>query len=361
MALHDREQAAATQVLLVNHGETDWSQDQRFVGVSDVPLSARGRQQAARLAEYLATAPITAIYSSPLQRALETAAAVAAPHRLQPIVSEGLREMSFGDWEGRTRADVMAEYPAVFGAWTRDPSTVRTPHGETVHEVANRASAAIKEIARAHAGEPVVVVGHQTVNRIVLCQLLGIGPAGYRDRLSQDPAALNCVEIDARGRGHLMLLNQTAYFEQPRGASAQPDPEPAQVEPAAEGEGVRTWIVPDGYLPTPVNDGQPLQSHEALCVLNTGTRDAHLLFDFFFEDRPAITDVPVTIPGQRTLHVRLDRPDHLNGTELPRDVPFATRIRSDLPVVVQHSRLDTSQTNLALMTTIAYPVVDTPG
>jgi hypothetical protein len=122
------------------------------------------------------------------------------------------------------------------------------------------------------------------------------------------------------------------------------------------GEGARVWIVPDNYLPTPLNDGQAYQSHEALCVLNTGTEDAELRIDFYFEDRAPIKDVRVQVGAERTLHIRLDRPDHLNGTELPRDVPFASRIRSNVPVVVQHSRLDTTQPNMTLMTTMAYAV-----
>lgn len=120
------------------------------------------------------------------------------------------------------------------------------------------------------------------------------------------------------------------------------------------GNGARTWIVPDDYLPTPINDGQAYQSHESLCVLNTGLVDAELRIDFYFEDRPPILDVAVRVAAQRTLHIRLDRPDHLNGVELPRDVPFASRIRSSVPIVVQHSRLDTTQANLTLMTTMAY-------
>jgi probable phosphoglycerate mutase len=360
MASQEREQPTITRVLLVQHGETEWSREDRFAGTSDVTLSERGHWQAAQLAERLKGERLAAVYSSPLYRALETAKVIAAPHRLQPTVVDGLREMDFGDWEGRTRGSVIAEYAPVYAAWTRDPATVRTPHGESGFEVAARAAAAVKDLARMHVGETILVAGHRTVNRLVLCQLLGIGLSGYRERLAQDVGALNCVDIDARGRGHLIFLNDISHLDEQREVRQRARPQPSP-EPTGPGEGVCTWIVPDNYLPTPLNDGQAFQSHEALCVLNTGTQDVQLHFDFFFEDRPCIPDVPVTVPAQRTLHIRLDRPEQLNGTELPRDVPFATRIRSDQPVVVQHSRLDTSQTNLALMTTIAYPVVNPPA
>lgn len=120
------------------------------------------------------------------------------------------------------------------------------------------------------------------------------------------------------------------------------------------GEGARTWFIPDGYLATPPDAEAAYFSHEAICVLNTGEVDAHLRLDFYFEDRAPIKDVAVTVGAERTFHIRLDRADHLGGVALPRDVPYAIRVRADVPVVVQHSRMDTTQPNLTLMTTIAY-------
>ncbi len=121
-------------------------------------------------------------------------------------------------------------------------------------------------------------------------------------------------------------------------------------------EGARTWLIPDGYMATPPNDGQPYQSHEAICILNTGAQDVHIQLDIYFEDRDPLKDIAVTVKAERTFHVRLDKPEHLGGASIPRDVPYAVRVRADAPVIVQHSRLDTTQTNMALMTTIAYPV-----
>lgn len=119
-------------------------------------------------------------------------------------------------------------------------------------------------------------------------------------------------------------------------------------------EGARVWLIPDGYLPERSQGDQP--SHEAICVLNTGLRDATLRITFYFEDRPPLRDVEVVVPAERTRHVRTDEPEQLGGQSLPRGVPYAVRVASDHPVVVQHSRLDTSATALALMTTLAHPV-----
>lgn len=120
------------------------------------------------------------------------------------------------------------------------------------------------------------------------------------------------------------------------------------------GEGARIWLVPDGYIPE-ASTGP--RSHEAICVLNTSVRDAHLSIAFYFEDREPIKGVRVDVPAERTRHVRTDIPDHLGGAEVPRGVPYAVRVESDVPVIVQHSRMDTSQAALALMTTLAHPAV----
>jgi len=116
--------------------------------------------------------------------------------------------------------------------------------------------------------------------------------------------------------------------------------------------GKKTWFVPDGYLPGDSSHGVP--SHEAACVLNVGRRDAHLAFTFYFEDRAPVGPVDVVVGAGRTRHVRLDDPAAIGGVELPRDVPFAYAVRSDEPVVLQHSRLDTSAEAYTLFTTIAY-------
>ena len=111
--------------------------------------------------------------------------------------------------------------------------------------------------------------------------------------------------------------------------------------------GKRRWVVPDGYLP-----GTP-PSHESACVLNVGSQPARLSFTFFLEDREPLGPVEVVVPARRTLHLRLDDPAALHGLELPRDVPYAYSVESDEPVVLQHSRLDTTG-GYTLFTTVAY-------
>jgi hypothetical protein len=119
-------------------------------------------------------------------------------------------------------------------------------------------------------------------------------------------------------------------------------------------EGAYVWLIPDGYIPEVST--ATLLSHESICVLNAADEQAHLSITFYFEDRDPIRDVRVTVPPERTRHIRTDLPEHLGGATVPKGVPYAVRVACDVPVTVQHSRVDTSQEALALMTTMAHPV-----
>lgn len=116
-------------------------------------------------------------------------------------------------------------------------------------------------------------------------------------------------------------------------------------------EGARTWLVPDGFLPEESSGSQ--ESHEAICILNTSDRDTRLSVSIYFEDREPIKNVFVDVPAERTRHIRTNG---IEGVEIPRGIPYAVRVESDVPVTVQHSRMDTTQPALSLMTAMAYPV-----
>jgi hypothetical protein len=115
--------------------------------------------------------------------------------------------------------------------------------------------------------------------------------------------------------------------------------------------GKLAWYVPDAYLPAESSAAAP--SHESSCLLNSGEQDAHVRFTFFFEDRDPLGPVELVLGARRTRHVRLDDPSAIGGLELPRGVPYAYSVESDVPIVVQHSRLDTSA-GYTLFTSIAY-------
>jgi probable phosphoglycerate mutase len=208
---------ATTRLFLVRHGATQLSAENRFSGAVGVDLSDEGRAQAAHLADRLAGEPIAAVYCSDLSRAQETAAIVARPHRMSPIVRPGLREISHGRWEGLTRGEVEQRFPEEYASWEADPFTFAPEGGESGLSVLARALPVIRELVVAHTGHPVLVVSHKATLRLLLSSLLGFDPRGYRDRLDQSPACLNVVDFRDPVRPRLMLFNDVSHYQsQPR-------------------------------------------------------------------------------------------------------------------------------------------------
>lgn len=113
------------------------------------------------------------------------------------------------------------------------------------------------------------------------------------------------------------------------------------------------WIIPDAYIP-PDSTGE-LISHESICVLNCNNESANLLITIYFEDRSPIEKIPVEVAGKRTKHIRTSSLEK-DSEHIPSGVPYAIEVSSDIPIVVKYSRLDTTQPELALMSTMAFPL-----
>ncbi|HEY2435447.1 MAG TPA: histidine phosphatase family protein [Vicinamibacterales bacterium] len=210
-----------TRLLLVRHGATTATEEDRFSGSSGAELSDEGRWQAARLGERLAALPVAAIYASPLSRALDTARIIGSRCGLEPLVRDGLREIGHGHWEGMKRADVAQQFAAEYAAWSEDPFTFAPEAGESGVAVLARALPVVREVVTTHAGAQVVVVSHKATLRLVLSSLLGFDARGYRDRLDQSPACLNVVDFKDPVRARLMLFNDTSHYaDHPRATEA---------------------------------------------------------------------------------------------------------------------------------------------
>ncbi len=117
--------------------------------------------------------------------------------------------------------------------------------------------------------------------------------------------------------------------------------------------GRRLWVIAEGYIPQGSHGKAPqLTSHETACLLNTTDEPAHVEITLYFADHEPVGPYRVTVPARRTRHVRFNDLD--DPAPVPRDTDFSSVIRTDVPIVVQHSRLDSRQSELALMTTLAY-------
>jgi hypothetical protein len=118
--------------------------------------------------------------------------------------------------------------------------------------------------------------------------------------------------------------------------------------------GRKTWAIAEGYIPGESHGPAPaMTSHEACCILNPSDRTAHVAITIFFEDRDPTEPFRFEIPARRTKHLRFN--NFHKPEEIPRDTPYSSVIQSDVPVVVQHTRLDSRQAENALLSTIAFP------
>ncbi|PTB20092.1 sensory rhodopsin transducer [Trinickia symbiotica] len=117
--------------------------------------------------------------------------------------------------------------------------------------------------------------------------------------------------------------------------------------------GKRRWAIAEGYLPPySTGDSRELESHEAACILNAGERDAHVEVTIFFRDRDPAGPYRLTVPARRTLHMRFN--DLSDPERIPTGTEYSAVLESDVPVIVQHTRLDSRQAELALLSTIAF-------
>jgi broad specificity phosphatase PhoE len=189
------------RLLLARHGETLANRELRYVGTRDEPLSEGGVAQAERLAEALAPLPVGAVYASPLRRAAETARKIAEARGLALQVEPRLREQAFGEWEGLTRAEVVAgHHRESLLRWEADLSSA-PPGGESLLTVQERVLSLVEDLRDRHAGEWVALVSHVGPIKALLCTALGgLGGGGLSIayRLFLDPGTLSVVDWGER-------------------------------------------------------------------------------------------------------------------------------------------------------------------
>jgi probable phosphoglycerate mutase len=197
-----------TEIVLVRHGETVWHGENRYTGRSDVPLSDRGREQAAALARWAATADLDAVVTSPSRRARDTADAAAAAAGRVAQVDPRLVEVDFGAGDGLTREEMARRFPTALEAFLDRPATHPLPDGEPGRRAVERVVPVVEDVCREHPRGRVLLVAHQTVLRLLLCELLGIPLDDYRRVFPRlGGAARTVVRPAVSGPAALLALN----------------------------------------------------------------------------------------------------------------------------------------------------------
>lgn len=199
--------ASTTYLLLIRHGENDWVGTHRLAGrTNGVHLNDRGREQSAALAEILKQHPISAIYSSPLERCMQTAEPVAAALGQQVTPEMGLLEVDYGEWQGGNLQE-LAKLPE-WHAVQHYPSSFRFPGGETLHQTQSRAVWAIERIVQNHPNQLVALFSHGDVIRTTLAHYMGT-PLDLFQRISISTASISALAFH-NGRPMVLFTNYTA-------------------------------------------------------------------------------------------------------------------------------------------------------
>lgn len=200
------------RLLLARHGQTVWHHDNHYAGVTDIELTETGRREAQALAERAAREAPDHIICSPLIRAIETARPAAEACDLNLAADDRLKEVDFGEWEGKTLPEIRSSYPDEAERFINDPDERPFPGGEPLPDAAGRALDALGELDRDYPGEKVLVVAHNTLIRLVLCSLLGIPLNEYRQRFPRMVnVAITEVRLNERGGG-LYTLNDSEHL-----------------------------------------------------------------------------------------------------------------------------------------------------
>ncbi len=199
------------RLLIVRHGESEWNKIGRYQGQEDAPLSELGQQQAQALARRLRNEHLDAIYSSPLQRAANTARAIAELHPDVPFHTDAaLLEIHHGDWQGLYNEDVRKQYSAALQEWKEHPTRAQMPNGESFSNILKRVLDFKEALERDHANETVLVSTHDVVVKILVADALGMN----MDRINRiwvTNASISVVEYGSE-LPYLVSLSEACHL-----------------------------------------------------------------------------------------------------------------------------------------------------
>ncbi|HVF97389.1 MAG TPA: histidine phosphatase family protein [Flavisolibacter sp.] len=193
-------------VYFLRHGQTQWNaENNRYCGRTDIPLTDLGRQQAEAVGRLLKDVPFEGIYSSPLQRAYQTAGLAGGGREV--TVDQRLIEADFGKWEGKTKEQFLAEIPNTWPAWLQDPMTTQAGGtGETGKEIIERMDGFFQSMLANHLSGNILVTAHNGINRLYMAYKLGMNVKHYR-RLHMDNCSVTIFQLDQDGEFVLLQLN----------------------------------------------------------------------------------------------------------------------------------------------------------
>jgi probable phosphoglycerate mutase len=198
---------------LMRHGETTYSRTGGYCGELDPELTPEGMLMAKAFADVYQKFPWKAVYVSPMKRTIATAKHLCDAVGIEMQLRDGLKEIRYGKWEGKTAEYVEQHYPDEYVRWLTEPAWNAPTGGETSVQIASRASLVIAEIEEKYKNGNVLVVSHKATIRIILCSLLGIDLGRYRDRIDMPAASISIVKFEKYGP-MLKQLGDRAFMDE---------------------------------------------------------------------------------------------------------------------------------------------------
>ena len=195
----------------LRHGETPYSQSGGYCGELDPELTPEGMEMAQAFANAYQSTPWTAIYASPMKRTIATAKPLGDAVGLEIQLRDGLKEIRYGQWEGKTTEFVKQNYAEDYVCWLTEPAWNAPTGGETAVEIASRASLVVAEIQEKYPTGNILVVSHKATIRIILCSLLGIDLGRYRDRINALAGSVSIIKFEVYGP-LLEVLGDRSYM-----------------------------------------------------------------------------------------------------------------------------------------------------
>ncbi|OGO01297.1 MAG: hypothetical protein A2Y72_01435 [Chloroflexi bacterium RBG_13_53_26] len=201
-----------TRLIIIRHGQTAWNEGEgeRLRGRADLELDGIGLRQARAAATRMALWRVTAVYSSPLKRAVTTAEILAESLRLKAQALEGLIDIDYGSWQGLSLKEAEANDPELYRLWLQRPHLTTFPGGEGLEQVRERVTSAVEILVPRHPGQTVVLVSHKVVCKVLLCSLLGLDNSHFW-QIQQGLCAISLVEIE-NDVPVMLLLNDTCHL-----------------------------------------------------------------------------------------------------------------------------------------------------
>jgi len=207
-----------TTIILTRHGHVEGIDPVRFRGQHPLPLTERGLEEARLTAERIASSwRPAAVLTSPLERCVTTGRTIAAACGVEATAADGLLDLDYGDWQWKTHEDVKARWPHDYALWYTAPHLIRFPAGECLQNIVLRSADVLRGVMSSFPDDVVVLVGHDSVNRALLLQLLDQPLSAYW-RLAQEPCCLNVIECE-RGVVHVRSINDAGHIHRQQTAA----------------------------------------------------------------------------------------------------------------------------------------------